>query len=1155
MVSSTRWGLGLGVGLLFLSACGGTPSVAENGGVDGGSSGTAGANGGTGTGGSSASGGDGSGGTLVVTGGSAGKGAGGGGGKAGGGTDPCNSIDCGVGQRCESEDGEGECVDNSCDDIECDDTELCASAPGGGHVCVDRCRSDAGCPEDQFCDTESGECVDDTCLPDTKTCGSDDTVRVCSSNGSPGDPIECGSAGYYESACSEDQAGAGACTCEDDWDCPAFMTCDAGVCNGTGVAPTCTLPPTPFSDVLPQVEFRWGGERHEYSDDDEDDANDDAAGKAFPWSAQVVSVPLVVNLDDDNGDGVADERDFPEILFISHHETQRDTNGVVRAVHGGGAGKGTDFFALCGNPARPATPAASYSDAAGAYWSEGEPVLTDCATGGDAESRTTGLVRSSSALAAGDLDGDGFPEIVALLEDKSFQILSNRGEVLFKSPADLTEVVGADQYYVAPTPALANLDFAGMPEIVIGNRVVSLRKDDGGNFAIDKVYIAAAGSRGVQGRLVREDPQDDLFITGPTVCIADLTQDPGMEIAAGPMLYKLPAAPPDGCGDPANLASPCPLDVVWDARPSLGAEQAEGFCAVADVLGACADPADCTANPPGPEHPLDAKPEVVLIADGHLVILDGATGALLRDDALGGGDWGGAPNVDDFDGDGFPEIATALSDLYAVIDLQAPDATNCPAWPTKLDDRGDPPQTNPARNPGDEDCTSDTDCTLSGTTCNELAKRCVCLHNGWQRDTEDDSSRVTSSSVFDFNGDGAAEVAYGDECYFRVYDGAAGGVYLALPSVSRTIIENPVVADVDNDGNAEIVFIHNNWVEQCNEGNVAPNGWDPGETLQAWPTGTVDKDSLPNGLTVLGDPTDTWVAARRIWNQHAYHVTNVLESGAIPVHEPESWKPLNGRLYNTYRSQPRNYGVAPDLAVTAIQISSPDAACGELSDSIQITVVVKNQGDLRVGPGVEVEFFGTWDGDETTLDDANGDPIVIVLDKSLEPGASTLVTVEYEVGNNPAPNDESLPDSVRVAIDGGNDSADGKERECVEDNNEIDQDVDAGDALADLAVEVDSANCAGDIEVTVTNQGSDTASDVVVRVYAGDPTSGGKVLAEETIDEIEAGDSESITLDGGTQDRNVTIWAVVDPDDTIAECNDANNVVEGPMLTCSSEPH
>ncbi|HWP07686.1 MAG TPA: CARDB domain-containing protein [Polyangiaceae bacterium] len=1151
MATSHRWGIAFGVGLLGVLGCGGEPEVSTGpGGLTGGSSGAGAEGGSSGNAGSGGSGGTG----VMVTGGASGTGSGADGGTGGKPTDPCKSIECDEGQRCESAGGEGECVDNSCDDLECDaDTELCESVKGGGHICIDKCRNDAGCAENQFCDTDTGACVDDSCTPDTTTCDAGDKVRVCSSNGSPGEPIACGSAGYYESTCSEDQVGAGACTCEDDWDCPNFMTCDAGVCSGTGVAPTCTLPPTPFSEVLPEEEFRWGGEKHEYDDTNADDANDDASGKAFPWSAQVVSVPLVVNLDDDNGDGIADERDFPEILFITHYDTQRDSNGIVRAIHGGGPNKGGDYFALCGNPARPATPAASYSDAAGAFWSEGDPVLTDCATGGDAESRTTALVRSSSALAAGDLDADGFPEIVVLLEDKSFQILSHRGEVLFKSPVDLTEVAGADQYYVAPTPQLANLDFAGMPEIIIGNRVVSLKKDDMGAFAIDKVYIAASGSRGVQGRLVRNDPGDDLFITGPTVCVADLSADPGMEIAAGPMVYRLPASPPDGCGDPTNLAVACPLDVVWDARPSLGAEQAEGFCAVADVLGACADPADCTANPPGPDHPLDGKPEVVLIADGHLVILDGATGALLRDDALGGGDWGGAPNVDDFDGDGFPEIATALSDLYTVIDLQAPDVDNCPVWDQKLDDRSDPPQGNDPRNPGNKSCTKDSDCTLSGTTCNELAKRCVCLHNGWMRDTEDDSSRVTSSSVFDFNGDGAAEVAYGDECYFRVYDGATGGVYLALPSVSRTIIENPVVADVDNDGNAEIVFINNNWVEQCGEGNMGSNGWDPGETLTG-PQGPVDKDQLPNGITVLGDPTDTWVAARRIWNQHAYHVTNVLESGAIPEHEPESWKPLNGRLYNTYRSQPRNYGVAPDLALTAIQISSPGAACGELSDTLQITVVVKNQGDLRVGPGVEVAFYGTWDGDETALDDDAGDPIVITLDKSLEPGASTLVTVEYEVGNNPDPYHDAPPDSVRVSIDGGNDSKDGKERECVEDNNEIDQDVDAGQELADLSIEIDSAKCSGEVKVTVTNEGSDAASDVVVRVYAGDPSSGGKVLAEETIDELDAGASETITLQGGAQARNVTVWAVVDPDDTVEECNDANNLVEGPMLMCRDEP-
>jgi L-ribulokinase len=54
-----------------------------------------------------------------------------------------------------------------------------------------------------------------------------------------------------------------------------------------------------------------------------------------------------------------------------------------------------------------------------------------------------------------------------------------------------------------------------------------------------------------------------------------------------------------------------------------------------------------------------------------------------------------------------------------------------------------------------------------------------------------------------------------------------------------------------------------------------------------------------------------WVAARRIWNQHAYHVTNITEGAGVPRIEPKGWVPTNGRTYNIYRSNPRSYGVVP----------------------------------------------------------------------------------------------------------------------------------------------------------------------------------------------------------------------------------------------------
>jgi subtilase family serine protease len=78
---------------------------------------------------------------------------------------------------------------------------------------------------------------------------------------------------------------------------------------------------------------------------------------------------------------------------------------------------------------------------------------------------------------------------------------------------------------------------------------------------------------------------------------------------------------------------------------------------------------------------------------------------------------------------------------------------------------------------------------------------------------------------------------------------------------------------------------------------------------------------------------------------------------------------------------------------------------------------------------------------------------------------------------------------------------------------------------------------------------------VVVRVYAGEPPAGGMLLGEATIVSVAAGESASVTVSVAGLTRDVTIWAVADPDDTIEECNDANNVVEGPALTCRNEPH
>jgi hypothetical protein len=491
--------------------------------------------------------------------------------------------------------------------------------------------------------------------------------------------------------------------------------------------------------------------------------------------------------------------------------------------------------------------------------------------------------------------------------------------------------------------------------------------------------------------------------------------------------------------------------------------------------------------------------------------------------------------------DGFRfDLAAALARQLHDVDQLSSFFTLIHDSPTLLSKQGTSPGTNTPRDPGGA-CTGDGDCN-DGAVCG-ASGQCVCLHNGWKRASEDDSSKSTSSSVFDFNGDGAAEVVYNDECVLRIYEGRTGELLTWHESLSRTVVENPVVADVDNDGNAEIITIMNTETMQCGSDNI-----------DGVPGAEIDRDNADTGIRVWGDPADTWVSARRIWNQQSYHVTNVTEAGGIPLRQPESWLEYNGRYYNTYRSQPRSEGVAPDLTVSGIGVSLPGAGCGDgLATLVDIAFEVRNLGDLRIGPGVEVALFGVWDDedlDEALHADGAGTPLTTVLQVSLEPGASIVLTLPYDATNN---SPLRIPDEVRVVVD----SADA-ERECNEDNNALTEVIDTAAALPDLSIEIDAVGTCPSptVSFTVHNDGVQSAENFVVRFYAGDPSQGGTPLGETTIaGPLAGGESTSgeVELEDFPKNRTIFIYAVVDPADNIEECNNANNkTVADEALRCNS---
>jgi len=111
-----------------------------------------------------------------------------------------------------------------------------------------------------------------------------------------------------------------------------------------------------------------------------------------------------------------------------------------------------------------------------------------------------------------------------------------------------------------------------------------------------------------------------------------------------------------------------------------------------------------------------------------------------------------------------------------------------------------------------------------------------------------DASGLSAGTAFDFLGDGIAEAMYADEYNLFVFDGQ-GQPLLTSPRLSGTIIEYPTVADIDNDGSAEILVVSNTTLV----------GGEVSFTIQA-----------------VRDKQDRWIQARRIWNQHTYHVTNVV---------------------------------------------------------------------------------------------------------------------------------------------------------------------------------------------------------------------------------------------------------------------------------------
>ena len=262
---------------------------------------------------------------------------------------------------------------------------------------------------------------------------------------------------------------------------------------------------------------------------------------------------------------------------------------------------------------------------------------------------------------------------------------------------------------------------------------------------------------------------------------------------------------------------------------------------------------------------LDGEPEIIVIGGNRVWTMEADGTATGWSDSFSNTNYLGPPAIDDLDGDGVPEFVIVGSG-----EMRAYEWDGSRLWTQMVDD----------------------------------------------------SSGAAGPILFDFEGDGYPEVVYADESTVRVFNGLDGSIKLQSNNhSSATGFETPIVADVDADGQAEIIMLHG---------------------------------SGSFGLTVYGDLDQSWLPGRQVWNQHAYTITNVDDDGGIPLAQQANWE-----HYNNFRS---GDGGLPPSEWDDLQPEIVEICVEECPEVMELSVRVWNRGTGSIAPGVTVVVRAGYGG-------------------------------------------------------------------------------------------------------------------------------------------------------------------------------------------------
>jgi len=536
----------------------------------------------------------------------------------------------------------------------------------------------------------------------------------------------------------------------------------------------------------------------------------------------------------------------------------------------------------------------------------------------------------------GDVDGDGFTDIVIQSHWNAADVRS-RGFTVFKGP-DFTTIFRNDlgRNFSSSSMGMAKVKWDAAQDSVV---IILYSDTDGKLYAYNyQGQTLWSSSTAIPNSLIR---------VGSAINFADFNRDGYTEVYIGNQIFdavtglELCNGGSNNYGhvlysNPADGIFSIAYDVWGDSRPELCA----GNQVYEVQINSRTNPALNSMNVIKQVFPENSSGETLhndgatVVADfdndgeleilvqtqatatavgstGYLYIWKPSTQTILTVKELSNANARSVPFVGDINGDGKVEIVLLTSSVNPTPSLNI----------NKL-----------------------TAYSLSGGTLNFL----------WDLDHSDNSGS-TGITLFDFNQDGIAEIVYRDETQLRVINGSlkshvtgrdTTAVYnlFSTPCYSGTTYEYSTVADVDNDGHAEILATSN------------------------YPADSLRRSNILNGeLRIYRGEPSLWAFSRSVWNQYGFNpvaVNNDLTIPQYPLSPAAVFETSDGsgenRPYNNFLQQGTSLNdegemlyLGPDLMFDLSQRT--EMKFDPASGAMNVTIYLYNDGDadfpgpIRVG--------------------------------------------------------------------------------------------------------------------------------------------------------------------------------------------------------------